>query len=387
VRVKTAKVVSANYELLAHDFPAVQAILEAHPGNLPAGHAAIDQWILDNAGYIARTQAMNVSGGQLHTEIDYEAPSYPAPKAARPDGYRRGLIFDTGEGILDGKGFGSDDPGLSERMNRHGLATLEDCIRERDMTEIIQRIGDAHGGKIKMARSYAVIDWGFDMKMPDGTLVPAGGYLRQAHLRTQWNFNGNLPAEQALEVELLLRQYGLTSAGVSAPLRAQPKTRYDLINIQGRVIHHPDGAYELELVDVGAITRVPKGHVFDKTLAVRYNQSAVEVRAGLAGLVREGVPKPVLEVDDPRFIHTPNYESVVPVAQFAAPASDQLFPEYDRLSGAARAAVEDYRKALAAGKPLSEARGVFDRLQDVVMESVDLDARVSCIEREVGAVK
>ncbi|MGZ3686970.1 MAG: hypothetical protein ACXVBW_01635 [Bdellovibrionota bacterium] len=361
VRVKTAKVTYANYSLLEKDFPVVRQILKDNP--LARAHELIDQWILEHAGYIAKAQAMSPDLQGIQTAIDYEIPSYPSPKAFRPDSYRRGLIFDTGDGILDGKGFGAQDARASARANRNGLMPRADGLRESIYTLGLEDSFLRNGAPYSMALPYAEINWGFQMKDSGGKWVPAVGYLRQAHLRTNWNFNSNIPKDKAIEVELYLRKRGLTSCGISAPLRAQGWTNYDVINIQGRVMANG----RIELVDVGAFTRVPRGYVFTKPLAVRENRPNSNVRSDLAAdsrmESRQGILTQVMTPQDPAFVHHAESEDEFPPELWAVPNENQIYPEFDRITLSAEAAVDEYERSLAAGKTAQEARQILDRVR------------------------
>jgi hypothetical protein len=190
-------------------------------------------------------------------------------------------------------------------------------------------------GLFTTVETYAVIDWGFNIHSPDGGATPAGAVLRQAHTREYWNFNSNLRKKPALEIELFLRKFGVTSTGLSITLRNQPQNRFELINIQGKGLADDFSA----IVDFGTFIRMPKGHFFSKPLAIRETKfgslSAVAGAEEMGANQFIGVPDVLLDPKDPTqtdFVHQAIYEDMVPVDLFSVQNESEPYPELDKLS-------------------------------------------------------
>lgn len=213
--VKSARVVVADYGLIRRDFPEVASY----------DNQQIDQWLVRNAAYVSKQQAaQDIVNSPIQTGSEKR-------QAFRPREYRRAHVFvaDTG-GLIDAKGSGSVDPSPGSHDN--GLATLGDMIREYSYEKMINAIFQ-RDGRYETVGSYAVIDFGFDIKHPEGGTSRAGLVLRQAHTRFHNEIIGSrtrnqptmLPKDFQLEVELFLRQFGITSTVKFKGV--------ELINLQG----------------------------------------------------------------------------------------------------------------------------------------------------------
>jgi hypothetical protein len=333
LRVRTARVLLADYTLLRRDF-----------GEELAGrsNAEIDRWLLDETGFIARTQVLQLEADAVNTKIDADVER--TREALRPDGYGRGYVFKTESGFIDGKGFGSLAP--SRGANRNGLMPLEDAIRELVWEKTIHRLSRDASLPFTTVGTYAVIDWGFDIIEGDAR-VPAGAVLRQAHRREGWNFNSNLPREDALQVELALRRFGVTTSGMSESLRRQARHRYDLINVQGA-----RGSGGPALVDFGTYVRMPEGHTFTRPIAMRRNSffSSAILLNNVGGNREVGVLEGLLQPGDPGFVARATDEGAVPAAKYQVRDAVSREPEADAVAVAARALV----KRLRTGAPCEE---------------------------------
>lgn len=214
-RLRDARVIYADYELIKRDFPALREI----------SHSQIDQWLLDGTAYMSKPQVAQQLANNpiLVTEKTKEA--------IRPPDYGRALVFpvhdSAGEmiGQIDAKGVGS----LNPRPGGHsdGLMTLGESIREYLYEKLVNQLFAHDGSGNKTVGSYAVIDTGFQLKHADGSTSPSGIYLRQSHRR----YNGKmsiLSEFDSVRIEKILRRYGVTSAGAY-----RDRYRYDMINIQG----------------------------------------------------------------------------------------------------------------------------------------------------------
>ena len=214
VRVSSARVVIADYPLIRKDFAEVAGMTNEQ----------IDLWLTENVAFISRVQAgQTLVNSEIYTGSELR-------EAYRPQEYGRGHVFVTkGKRLIDAKGTGSEDPTLDSHSN--GLASLGEMIREFVFEKLVKRIF-IHAGWFDTVGTYAVMDYGFDIKTEDGRLVRAGAVFRQAHGREHSENVAVLPTEASMlsnylqrKIESLLRTYGVTSA-----LRSGEVER---INLQG----------------------------------------------------------------------------------------------------------------------------------------------------------
>jgi hypothetical protein len=225
VRVRTAKVVLADYALIRRDFVQVRGMSDAQ----------IDEWLLQKTAFISRPQAAQSA---VNTPI---ATSEELATALRPKDYGRALVYEVGPAsFIDGKGAGSLEPVQAGHSN--GLATLGEATREFLYEKLANTLLLHSGSHFDTVGHYAVIDWGFDVVQPDGKTDPAGMVLRQAHRRAPGR-GSLLDDAAARDAELTFRRYGVTTTGA---YRAGTVT--EQINVQGT----PDGA----LVDFGGFLTV-----------------------------------------------------------------------------------------------------------------------------------
>lgn len=230
LRVTSARVILADYNLLKKDFPELRA----------TSNEVIDQWLLDHAAYVSKPQA-------AQENVNTHIPTAQEQDAYRPKDYGRAAVFQAGQGLLDVKGTGSLFPYKSDHSN--GLASLGEAIREFAYGKLVNMIFKQSRSGFETVEGYAVIDLGFDIKNADGPPSAAGVIVRQAHERSNGAYsliNNNI----ALKMEKLLRHFGITSAGAHRNLWS-----YEWLNIQGT----KDGA----LVDFGGFLAVDK---FEKPL-------------------------------------------------------------------------------------------------------------------------
>jgi hypothetical protein len=122
LKVKGAKVLWADYQLLRRDFPFLA----------PYSENAIDLWIVDEFAYISRKQ-LHLSGIRT-TPIPLLAPTTPgfSKVGYRPYRYQRAAVFSVGNGLhpmVDLKGLGNDRnawwPGYS---NNHYRIPLPNAV-------------------------------------------------------------------------------------------------------------------------------------------------------------------------------------------------------------------------------------------------------------------
>jgi len=244
VYLEAPVVALADYELIRRDFAQVKDLNDRE----------IDRWLLENATYLAESQAQQGPAGyhpiQSQVSMDYSAPK----DAYRPEGYGRALIFAMpGGGYVDVKGAGASQPAYGSHAN--GLATLSEGIREFLMEKAISAAfevdaarNQGNGKELKTVGTYAVIYPGFEVygvQSPSGMRNEAAGLIvRQAHIRyTALDLVGHLGERDSVHVERILRQFGLSDTGFS-----QPALPYQGLNTQGA----SDGA----IVDFGTFIAV-----------------------------------------------------------------------------------------------------------------------------------
>jgi hypothetical protein len=229
LHVSTARVVSANYALIQHDFPELStASLVGRHSWLAAksiaeqtatGRGLIDRWLTENAAFISKSQAAQ---SVVNTPIATDGTR----AAYRPSGYGRALVVpvfaDSADGVrlsglLDIKGAGVS-PKSSPRRGGHfdGLdyvgAALSDYALQRLIDEIFRRAVPT----CWTVPTYAILDLGFDVVDGWNGTSPAGMHVRRAHRRPHGGMDlplaGSVEEAVRIQIELLLRNYGLTSA-------------------------------------------------------------------------------------------------------------------------------------------------------------------------------
>ena len=197
VRLRDAKIVIVDYDLVRRDFPTIQ--------HLP--NHEIDEWLLENLAYVSKPQA---NQHRVNTPIKITDKTR---EALRPPKYGRALVFDMNDpvsgsslGLMDVKGSGSLRPSQADHGN--GVATLGESIREFLYENLMRRVLKDNGQDFKTVGSYAVIDAGFEVLHADGSTSPAGLYVRQAHVRpysgSEW-----LPDPRRTQLQAKLRTYGI----------------------------------------------------------------------------------------------------------------------------------------------------------------------------------
>lgn len=241
VPVHTARVAIANYDLIRHDFAGVftdpfrQAYSKyacaRHRGQPLSCRRVIDRWLLDHAAFVSAQQA---SGANVNTPIDHGAA---VARGIRPAGYGRALIIPVdnpdpaGAALIDIKGAGVA-PGIVPDPVRNGLEYLGVALAEFFYGNVIDRLFANVLPTYTFLPTYAVIALGFDIRDGWHGVAPAGLHVRRAHARDE--SGSELPmsssdAERvAIQMECILRTFGLTSASSSSRFDVRRSDRRQL---------------------------------------------------------------------------------------------------------------------------------------------------------------
>lgn len=288
VRVTSSRVILADYELIKKDFHEVRNYSDQQ----------IDDWLIRNTSFISTEQAAQDIVNTPISIADEKRLAY------RPREYRRAHVFvaDTG-GLIDAKGTGAIDPSGGSHDN--GLATLGDMIREFAYEKLINKIFTSIN-QFDTVGSYAVIDYGFSIKHPDGKFSEAGVVLRQAHVRYHEGPIGfrsrsqsvMLPKKLQIEIEMALRQFGITSSVAHL--------NRDLVNLQGA----ESGA----VIDFGSFLVKEK---FENPVALFYDTKGNSGNGEL--ITAPGMPN---------FIQ-PSFKKQIPFSIWGYTASGKADPKYD----------------------------------------------------------
>lgn len=230
VPVTTAKVVCANYRAIMHDFPQVFSPGARQrnpvPGSCPSCERhqrlcpeAINAWLVRNAAWISAAQVADnpvntpISTGS-ETRTGYRPPEYGramvVPVDIPPDG--------PGAGLLDLKGCGVAAGKLpSQALYANGLEYLGYALADFFYGWLLDDLFARTVPGYATVPVYAVIDLGFDVLNGWHGTGPAGLHVRRAHRRRHETeglpYSGSDQERVMLHMELLLRNFGVTTAG------------------------------------------------------------------------------------------------------------------------------------------------------------------------------
>jgi hypothetical protein len=230
-----ARVALVDYALVRRDFPALRpaALARRHPElaglgrrrRTAAEHRLIDGWLVARAALVSERQA---AGGEVNDPV----PTQGRPvRGWRPPRYGRSLVVPaapfTGHGggrgrreggLLEVKGAGvAPDAEPSLAPHSDGLMLLGEALADWAMERMIDAALRHAGSRYRAVPTYAVLDTGFDQRLPEGWSLPTGLQVRRANRRPLGGAElppcGSEEERVKLEIELLLRHYGITSCG------------------------------------------------------------------------------------------------------------------------------------------------------------------------------
>jgi hypothetical protein len=241
-RVRTARVVFADHTLLQHDFPALAA----------RSADERETWLLEHAGVVSVAQA---AGTSVNTPI---AVAGDAREAWRPARYGRAVIIEAHEGgpgigascgLLDVKGAGvARDRVPSLDFHSSGLCYVREVMREVLFQSLIDAIVERAAPAFWTVPVYGVIDYGFDARTRAGTTLPAGALVRRAHRREASGIElprrGSVAERTKLEIELLLRHYGVTSSNRGTQFRFEQAGERVRVWYAGGAFMDPDATQQ-----------------------------------------------------------------------------------------------------------------------------------------------
>ncbi|MBC7777802.1 MAG: hypothetical protein H7246_20375 [Phycisphaerae bacterium] len=245
-RVASARIVYANYPLLRHDFPQLQDLaLEKKFPRLAALKGIskqkaiaqkIDEWLLCHTAFVSQSQA---SQSVVNTPIPI---GNERVTAYRPPGYGRALVFsieETEKGLLLGDD--REKPAFENRLidvkgtgvapyikpvngtHSNGVYRLGWAFFELIIQELLQRIFRHSKSALQTLPIYGIIDLGFDEKSANMQTRPAALMVRRAHRRPKASGGlypyGSTGQYVQLEIEQLLRKYGITSVNEASTVK------------------------------------------------------------------------------------------------------------------------------------------------------------------------
>lgn len=248
----------AHHEILQHDFPSMkdaallrrQETLRALP-NAARRREALrrmrEDWLLAHAGVISVTQARQTN---VNTRIHVEGA---LREVWRPTRYGRGLVVpvetsdgsdgEQFDGLLDLKGTGvakGCEPSL--KYHSSGLCSLGEVLREFLFQSLIDEIFRRAAPCFWTVPIYCVIDLGFDVLNSGGESAPAGMLVRRAHRRRaggmELPMRFSVEEQTQVEIELLLRHYGLTSSNRGTRFRFEEGSDGPRVFYAGDAVSH-----------------------------------------------------------------------------------------------------------------------------------------------------
>jgi len=196
VKIKNAKVLLADYDLLKHDFPFLK----------DKSYEYINKWLIDECAYLSEGQTKRlISENDIGKFLDIKSIDdildFSQKRfGMRQRGFGRAATFFAAPefSIQDGKfnahmisvkGNGTQKNATDFTVKENGLLSMVDAFKEFCMQKLIQRIAEINNTPWRTVQTYAIIDIG--IKIKDGLENPGTGYIgerfgltiRQAHSR------------------------------------------------------------------------------------------------------------------------------------------------------------------------------------------------------------
>lgn len=231
LRVRGARVLYADYASLRADFPwlRTESLAERHQELAgvegPArreeqARELIDRWLVRHAGLVSVTQAAQTI---VNTPIQTEGEALPVhrpPRSGRAfvvDLAELGAAPDSQAGLLDLKGVGlAPEMRPARGVRADGLMPADEGLRELFHRQVLDVVLEHAGAPYRCLPHYALLDLGFDLLLADDSALPAGALVRRGHRRPPGGLDapryGTPEHSLHLELELLLRRYGVTAA-------------------------------------------------------------------------------------------------------------------------------------------------------------------------------
>ena len=236
--ISGARVVFCDETLLVHDFPelAERQLVARDPAlarlSVSARRQAVRRlrhdWLVWHAALISKSQA-------AATTVSTPIATHTTVTAYRPPRYGRALVTSLehtntrGErparGLLDLKGAGVA-PGKTPHLGAYGsgLSSLYRILSDTFYQWLLDEIFARAAPSLWTVPVYGVLDLGFDLLTSPPT--PVGLQIRRAHRRPRSAIElprtGSKEEVLKLEVELLLRHYGLTSCTQGTSITVGP---------------------------------------------------------------------------------------------------------------------------------------------------------------------
>ncbi len=248
-RLAGARLIFIDHDLVQRDLPALrdERLLRAHPPwrRRPAAERAAllarerERLLLARAAVVSGAQA-----AQHHVQRGLRLRP-GLVRAWRPPRYGRALVVSLpGGGLLDLKGVGVAPTKRPQRgAHLTGLCTLSELLYGVVVQWALDALFARQAPDLFTVPMYALIDPGFDCWQPRlRTFEPAAIQVRRAHRRPRGGIElprlGTRLERVKLEIELLLRRYGLTSANPATrldltPTRAGVRVAYGLQPVRG----------------------------------------------------------------------------------------------------------------------------------------------------------
>ena len=235
--IRNASILWADYGRIVRDFPHYYRELAGRGRDHL--ERLIDDWLLANGAVISEP---HVHANEVHEPVATQAPTR---KGYRPPGYGRAVVVEAsrprGEsddnaplGLLDLKGVGVHPERVPvDEPQANGLLALPDAIREIVNQRLVEAAMSRAGVHVFGIPLYGLISTGiaaavgsFDRRLPCTILV------RAAHARPRQQIPTRKSPDYAakIQLELLLRAFGLTSCGVGSTgkIRRSKTGRYDI---------------------------------------------------------------------------------------------------------------------------------------------------------------